>query len=391
MKVHLDRGMRRRDERASRRLLKRGGARRYWAPTRAPISARLDAPRATSVLDVRKASTPRASTAPTSVVCGNAVRRRTNVEATAARERGLRTVSFPQALEELFPRDAEAAGRRRRAARAKTTSSSMLAWVLRQTGKDPAISSAARRATSGSNATLGTGAVVRSSKLRRSTTPPTATRRAKFLHYRPGGPAGRAIELRPRGHLSRPRSREGRVPEAARAARAGRAADRVRRLPQGSRRPRRWRRRRALRRRSREHPARGPTWPTTGGCASPCARTARRRSTLRLRRPVRSTRATRSASCWCARVSGRLADAAAALAEFHGVARRQEVVGEGRGVTRDRRLRASPDGGRRDRSRRCGSAIPDGGSAPSSSRARTPSPPRVFQREVRAGRSRRAD
>jgi UDP-N-acetylmuramate: L-alanyl-gamma-D-glutamyl-meso-diaminopimelate ligase len=68
------------------------------------------------------------------VVCGNAVRR-TNVEAAAARERGLRMVSFPQALEELFlvgRRPAVVAG-----THGKTTSASMLAHVLARTGCAP--------------------------------------------------------------------------------------------------------------------------------------------------------------------------------------------------------------------------------------------------------------
>jgi UDP-N-acetylmuramate: L-alanyl-gamma-D-glutamyl-meso-diaminopimelate ligase len=68
------------------------------------------------------------------VVCGNAVRS-TNVEAAAARERGLRMVSFPQALEELFlasRHPAVIAG-----THGKTTSASMLAYVLEQTGRSP--------------------------------------------------------------------------------------------------------------------------------------------------------------------------------------------------------------------------------------------------------------
>jgi UDP-N-acetylmuramate: L-alanyl-gamma-D-glutamyl-meso-diaminopimelate ligase len=68
------------------------------------------------------------------VVCGNAVRR-TNVEAAAARDRGLRMVSFPQALEELFlagRRPAVVAG-----THGKTTSASMLAFVLERTGRAP--------------------------------------------------------------------------------------------------------------------------------------------------------------------------------------------------------------------------------------------------------------
>lgn len=68
------------------------------------------------------------------VVCGNAVTR-DNPEARAARERSMRTVSFPQALEELF-----LAGRRPlvvAGTHGKTTSASMLAFVLERCGRDP--------------------------------------------------------------------------------------------------------------------------------------------------------------------------------------------------------------------------------------------------------------
>jgi UDP-N-acetylmuramate: L-alanyl-gamma-D-glutamyl-meso-diaminopimelate ligase len=68
------------------------------------------------------------------VVCGNAVRR-TNPEAMAAAAAGRRMVSFPQAMEELF-----LTGRRPlvvTGTHGKTTTSSMLAWVLRETGRAP--------------------------------------------------------------------------------------------------------------------------------------------------------------------------------------------------------------------------------------------------------------
>ena len=68
------------------------------------------------------------------VVCGNAVRR-TNAEAEAAEARGIRMVSLPAALEELF-----LAGRSPlvvAGTHGKTTSSAMLAWVLTRTGRDP--------------------------------------------------------------------------------------------------------------------------------------------------------------------------------------------------------------------------------------------------------------
>jgi UDP-N-acetylmuramate: L-alanyl-gamma-D-glutamyl-meso-diaminopimelate ligase len=68
------------------------------------------------------------------VVCGNAVTR-DNPEARAARERQLPTMSFPQAIEELFlqtRRPLVVAG-----THGKTTSSSMLAFVLERCGRDP--------------------------------------------------------------------------------------------------------------------------------------------------------------------------------------------------------------------------------------------------------------
>jgi UDP-N-acetylmuramate: L-alanyl-gamma-D-glutamyl-meso-diaminopimelate ligase len=68
------------------------------------------------------------------VVCGNAVRR-TNPEAEAAAAAGLRVVSMPAALEEMF-----LAGRAPlvvAGTHGKTTSAAMLAWVLARTGRDP--------------------------------------------------------------------------------------------------------------------------------------------------------------------------------------------------------------------------------------------------------------
>jgi UDP-N-acetylmuramate: L-alanyl-gamma-D-glutamyl-meso-diaminopimelate ligase len=68
------------------------------------------------------------------VVCGNAVRR-TNPEAEAAESRGLRMTSMPAAVSELF-----LAGRTSlvvAGTHGKTTSAAMLAWVLRQTGRAP--------------------------------------------------------------------------------------------------------------------------------------------------------------------------------------------------------------------------------------------------------------
>src|SRR5947207_1428690 len=68
------------------------------------------------------------------VVCGNAVRR-TNPEAEAAEAGGLRMLSMPAAVEEMF-----LAGRSPlvvAGTHGKTTSSAMLAWVLERTGRGP--------------------------------------------------------------------------------------------------------------------------------------------------------------------------------------------------------------------------------------------------------------
>jgi UDP-N-acetylmuramate: L-alanyl-gamma-D-glutamyl-meso-diaminopimelate ligase len=114
------------------------------------------------------------------VVCGNAVKR-TNVEATAARERGLRMLSFPQALDELF------LGSRRTAVVAgthgKTTSASMLAYVLERTGRRPGwlIGGAPRDLPSA--ATLGRGEwfVIEGDEYDSA----YFDKEPKFLHYHP--------------------------------------------------------------------------------------------------------------------------------------------------------------------------------------------------------------
>jgi UDP-N-acetylmuramate: L-alanyl-gamma-D-glutamyl-meso-diaminopimelate ligase len=68
------------------------------------------------------------------VVCGNAVRR-TNPEAQAAEARGLRLLSMPAALEQMFL--AERSPLVIAGTHGKTTSSAMLAWILARTGRDP--------------------------------------------------------------------------------------------------------------------------------------------------------------------------------------------------------------------------------------------------------------
>src|SRR5262245_5986786 len=114
------------------------------------------------------------------VVCGNAVTR-DNSEARAAREGGLRTMSFPQALEELFlegRRPLVVAG-----THGKTTSASMLAFVLERCGRDPGwlIGGAPRDLPA--NARLGGSPwfVVEGDEYDSA----YFDKEAKFLHYRP--------------------------------------------------------------------------------------------------------------------------------------------------------------------------------------------------------------
>jgi len=114
------------------------------------------------------------------VVCGNAVRR-TNVEATAARERGVHMVSFPQALEELFldaRRPAVVAG-----THGKTTSASMLAYVLERTGRAPGYLIGGAPRDLASAATLGRGEwfVIEGDEYDSA----YFDKAPKFLHYHP--------------------------------------------------------------------------------------------------------------------------------------------------------------------------------------------------------------
>src|SRR6185312_3479566 len=70
------------------------------------------------------------------VVVGNVIRR-VNPEATAMRERGLPHVSFPQALGQLFLQDRHSvvvAG-----THGKTTTTSMVAHLLADAGRDPSV------------------------------------------------------------------------------------------------------------------------------------------------------------------------------------------------------------------------------------------------------------
>ena len=114
------------------------------------------------------------------VVCGNAVRR-TNPEAMAAVERGLRTLSMPAALEELFligRTPLVVAG-----THGKTTSAAMLAWVLGRTGRDPGFLVGGVPRGMGRSFGLGSGRcfVVEGDEYDSA----YFDKQPKFLHYRP--------------------------------------------------------------------------------------------------------------------------------------------------------------------------------------------------------------
>jgi len=124
------------------------------------------------------------------VVCGNAVRR-TNPEAEAAEARGLRVVSFPQALAELFlvgRTPLVVAG-----THGKTTSSAMLAWVLARTGRAPGFLVGGLPRDLGTSAALGSGPwfVVEGDEYDSA----YFDKEAKFLHYRPERLLLNAIEF----------------------------------------------------------------------------------------------------------------------------------------------------------------------------------------------------
>lgn len=114
------------------------------------------------------------------VVCGNAVRRG-NVEAAAAEAAGTRMVSFPQAVGELFldgRKSAVVAG-----THGKTTSTSMLAWILSATGRDPGFLVGGVPANLGVSAALGNGPwfVIEGDEYDSA----YFDKRPKFVHYRP--------------------------------------------------------------------------------------------------------------------------------------------------------------------------------------------------------------
>lgn len=98
-----------------------------------PMSDKLDA----WGIEVRKGyRAENLDPAPDLVIIGNVIRR-TNPEAQAVIERGLEYTSFPKALGELFLKDRHSvvvAG-----THGKTTTTSLLAWVLTSAGRDPGL------------------------------------------------------------------------------------------------------------------------------------------------------------------------------------------------------------------------------------------------------------
>jgi UDP-N-acetylmuramate: L-alanyl-gamma-D-glutamyl-meso-diaminopimelate ligase len=263
------------------------------------------------------------------VVCGNAVRR-TNVEATAARERGLHMVSFPQALEELFldaRRPAVVAG-----THGKTTSASMLAYVLERTGRAPGYLIGGAPRDLKSAATLGRGEwfVIEGDEYDSA----YFDKEPKFLHYHPALLVLTAVEF---DHADIYRDLE-HVKSAFRKLLDGLAPNvpviactdfpHVRDLIDD--------RPGALCRFGLDDPA---EWQVSdlvddGSTRFVVRERGRRIVDVRLQVPGAINARNALGVLLAAREIGLGWDeAVAALAEFRGVRRRQEVVGEGRGVT----------------------------------------------------------
>lgn len=263
------------------------------------------------------------------VVCGNAVRS-TNVEATAARERGLRMVSFPQALEELFleaRRPAVIAG-----THGKTTSASMLAYVLERTGRAPGYLIGGAPQDLPTAARLGRGEwfVIEGDEYDSA----YFDKEPKFLHYHPALLVLTAVEF---DHADIYRDLD-HVKSAFRKLLDGLAPGvpvmactdfpHVRDLVEG--------RAGALRRFGLDDPA---EWRVSGLVDDGTTRfvvreRGRKVVEVRLRVPGAINARNALGALLAAREIGLEWDeAAAALADFRGVRRRQEVVGEPRGVT----------------------------------------------------------
>ncbi|HLK12515.1 MAG TPA: Mur ligase domain-containing protein [Candidatus Binatia bacterium] len=263
------------------------------------------------------------------VVCGNAVRR-TNPEAEAAAASGVRVVSFPQALAELF-----LTGRRPMVVagtHGKTTSAAMLAWVLARCGRDPGFLVGGAPRDLPSSAAIGTGSwfVVEGDEYDSA----YFDKDPKFLHYRPElllltavefdhadiyrdlehvkGAFRRLVALLPAGA---PLAVCGDFPHALDVAAAARA--RLRRFGLGAENP--WR--------VTDLVDDGRTrFVVREGDRAVC------RVALGVPGPINARNAL-GVLLLAAEAGVGWEEGAAALAEFHGVRRRQEVVAEVRGVT----------------------------------------------------------
>lgn len=263
------------------------------------------------------------------VVCGNAVRRG-NPEAAAAEAQGLRMLSFPQALAELFLQ-----GRTRMVVagtHGKTTSSAMLAWVLTRAGKHPGFLIGGAPRDLGTSAAPGSGPcfVMEGDEYDSA----YFDKRPKFVHYAPDVLLLTAVEF---DHADIYRDLE-HVKDAFRTLVRGlapgapliacgdfpHAADVVRDTPARVERfgldaSNRWR--------ATDLADDGTTrFVIRDGADAVC------RVTLQVPGPINARNAL--GVLLAAREAGvDWETGAAALAAFRGVRRRQEVVGEGRGVT----------------------------------------------------------
>src|SRR2546427_977726 len=127
---------------------------------------------------------------PDLVVVGNTVSR-TNPEVVALLDSGLPYVSFPQALGELFlggKQSVVIAG-----THGKTTSTAWLAWVLEQAGRDPSVMVGGHSLDFGGNFKLGEGPVFVVEGDEYDTA--FFDKGPKFLHYRPQAVLLTAVEF----------------------------------------------------------------------------------------------------------------------------------------------------------------------------------------------------
>ena len=146
---------------------------------------------------------------PDLVIVGNVIRA-VYEEAAALLERDLPYCSFPEAFAELFLKDSHSivvAG-----THGKTTTTSITAWLLQAAGAEPGflVGGIAKNFDRTARAGAGNVFVVEGDEY------DTAffDKGPKFLHYRPQDLHPDLGGIRPRGHLPRPRPRQGELPQA---------------------------------------------------------------------------------------------------------------------------------------------------------------------------------